>query len=145
MTSSAAKAYLKSDVSTAVGGQLILRLYDKATCCINMAEEAIREGDVQTKTQNLTRVLDIIHELTVSVNFEYQPIATQLFGLYSYMSQRVLDGCLQNDVAALKDVAGMLKELRSAWEEAVRKYPEAPGPNELALAGGAGPVEMGME
>jgi flagellar protein FliS len=145
MSTTAAKAYLKSDVTTAVEGQLILRLYDKAICCLSLAEEAIQTGDVNTKTQNLTRVLDIIHELTVSVNPVYEPIATNLFSLYSYMSQRVLKGCIQNDVEAVRDVAVMMKDLRPAWEQAVREHPVPPAREELTPAGGTESVGTEVE
>jgi flagellar protein FliS len=128
MHTTAARAYLNTDVTTAVGSQLILRLYDKAISCLSLGEEAIESGEMEVKSRHLTRVLDIIHELTVSINLDYEPIATNLFSLYGYMSQRVLDGCLRNNRAALHEVSTMFKDLRSSWEVAVRKNP---GPEDV--------------
>ncbi len=137
MHAEVSRAYLNADVSTAIGSQLILRLYDKALCCLKLAEESIERGEAETKAKHLTRVLDIIHELTVSINLDCEPIATNLLSLYSYLSQRVLDGCLRNDMTALEEVTGILKDLRSAWEVAVQKYPAPPPVN-----GGATNAEM---
>lgn len=146
MHTTAARAYLNTDVTTAVGSQLILKLYDKAISCLSLGEEAIESGEMEVKSRHLTRVLDIIHELTVSINLDYEPIATNLFSLYGYMSQRVLDGCLKNNRAALHEVSNMFKDLRSSWEVAIKKHPspaEAPAqpmealPQESQEAGAA--------
>jgi flagellar protein FliS len=144
MNTTVAKAYLSTDVNTAEGSQLILRLYDKAVTCLSLGEEAMLEGNIEAKAQHLTRVLDIIHELTVSVNLDFQPVATNLFNLYSYMSQRVLNGCLRNDTAALHEVSTMLKDLRSAWEVAIEKHPAPAVPEEASISNSIpGPVEAG--
>ena len=139
----ATKVYLDTDVNTASGGYLILRLYDKAISCLKLGREAMEKANYETSANHLTRVLDIIHELMVSINLDYQPIATNLFSLYSYTSQRVLDASLRNDPAILEEVIRMLKDLRSAWEEAVRKYPDVSAVDEAHLNGHAGPAKAG--
>lgn len=135
MNIATAKAYITSDVGTASEGQLLLRLYDKAISCLNLSMEALERGDGETVGRHTTRVLDIIHELMVSVNLDYQPVATNLLSLYSYMSQRVLKGCINRQAAPMREVVDMLHDLRSAWEAAVKKYPSPSTVEPAALAG----------
>jgi flagellar protein FliS len=44
-------------------------------------------------------------------------IATNLAALYEYMTRRLTEGNLRNDPRALDEVADLLDEIRSGWEQ----------------------------
>ncbi len=119
MKRAASRAYLNTEVATAEGGQMILRLYDKALSCITLGMEAIERGDQDVKSQHLSRAIDIVCELMASLDFDHQPIADNLYQLYSYMYRRLMEGSLHSDAKAAGEVLKMLQGLRSSWKVAV--------------------------
>ena len=47
-------------------------------------------------------------------------LAARLGALYDYMCARLLFANLHNNEAALREVAGLLQEIKGAWEEIAR-------------------------
>jgi len=118
------RSYKETQIKTATPGKLILMMYDGAIKNLNQAlqdmEDEHRRYD--SISNSLIKVQDIIAELMISLDFERGgEIAKNLFGLYVFMNQRLLDGNIKKDKAPLEEVKTLLIELRGAWAEAADK------------------------
>jgi flagellar protein FliS len=125
----AAKAYAQIGVETGVHAadpvKLVLMLYDGALLAITDAQRHMAAGGIAAKGQAISRAISIIDGgLKVSLDTSRGgAIATQLFELYEYMGRRLLLASLRNDPAGLAEIAGLLRELRSAWAELAANKP----------------------
>jgi flagellar secretion chaperone FliS len=118
-----AQAYQRVNVETGIEGasphKLILMLFDGAILAINQATVSMRLGDIPGKGLAVSRAIDIITQGLQSSLDQASggELAERLNALYDYMGQRLLFANLKNSEAALKEVAGLLGELRGAWEK----------------------------
>ncbi|MGY6277336.1 flagellar export chaperone FliS [Methylomonas sp. MgM2] len=98
--------------------QLIVMLFDGALERIAIAKGAIERGDIEEKGQKIGRAIAIIDGLRASLDKQAGgEIAENLDSLYDYMQRRLFDANLQSDIAALFEVADLIKEIKSAWME----------------------------
>lgn len=112
------RAYKQTGVKTASGGKLIVMLYDE---CIKQLKNACRELEVQHPSLDLAhnaivKAQDIIAELIVSLDFERGgDIAQNLFHLYMYFNQKLVDANLSKESSNLIEICSHMTELREAW------------------------------
>jgi flagellar protein FliS len=120
---SPAASYARVGVETGVMGasrhQLVLMLFNGAQLAVTMAVSHLDAGNVPEKGSAITRAIDIISNgLRASLDLNAGgDLAQRLDSLYEYMSARLLYANIRNDAAALKEVSGLLGELKEAWEE----------------------------
>jgi flagellar protein FliS len=124
--------YKETQIKTANQGRLIVMLYEGAIKNINKALEFL--GDEHRRYDetgtSISKAQDIIAELMVSLDFEKGgDIAKNLFSLYIFMNQQLMQANLKKDEKTLIDVKEMLSELRDVWIEITKR----------------GDVEMGSE
>lgn len=109
--------YLETAVETASPARLIVMLYDGAIRFINEAAYAIRQRDYETKNHTLQRAQRILTELTCSLDFDKGgEIAQNLFRLYTYMHNQLVEANLEDSCERLEHVVSLLSELREAWD-----------------------------
>lgn len=113
------KVHLENGVDVANPHRLILMLFDGAILSLGSAAQAMREGNVGEKGKLISSTLGIISGgLQASLNLQVGgELSERLNGLYDYMCQRLLLANLHNDIAAIEEVANLLSELRSGWQE----------------------------
>lgn len=122
-TRSAANAYanvgLETGIVAASPHQLIIMLYEGAELAVRMAIKHINEGDITRKSAAISRASSIILEGLRSALDPKQggDIALQLDSLYAYMNQRLMLAHINNQVAPLEEVLGLLRELHGAWQQ----------------------------
>lgn len=122
----AAAAYRKVGVETksqtASPHELVLMLFDGAMAAVATATYQMDAGNIAEKGEAVSRAIDIIESgLKASLDYrEGGDLAERLGALYSYLTTRLLHANLHNDKAALKEVHGLLDELRGAWAEIAR-------------------------
>lgn len=109
------KQYQNVAVSTASPVQLVVMLYDGAIRFCRTAEEAIAEGRFEAANADLQRAQAVLDELMGSLNMEVGEIAQNLFRLYEYMRFRLVQANIRKDPELVREVTGLLRELRSAW------------------------------
>jgi len=112
------RSYRQTRVKTASQGQLIVMLYDEGLRQISTAENQLGSGQPKLDLAHnaIVKAQDIITELMVSLDFEKGGrIAQNLFHLYMYFNQRLVDANLSKDIAGLKEVHRLMSELRDAW------------------------------
>lgn len=110
--------YKESNVMTASPENLTLMLYNGALKFIGQAQIYIDQKNIPKAHEAIIRTQAIIQELNITLDTQYE-IAQQLRSLYTYILERLVDANIRKDKAILEEVAGMVKELRDAWKEAM--------------------------
>lgn len=112
------KVGVESGVIAADPHQLISMLYQGALQAIANAKNGILRKDIAAKGRAISHAISIINEgLNASLDKKVGgELAHNLASLYVYMSNRLLAANMNNDVAALDEVAHLLADLKGAWE-----------------------------
>jgi flagellar protein FliS len=109
--------YLETAVETASPARLIVMLYDGAIRFIHEAAHAMRQRDYETQNNKLQRAQKILAELISSLDFDKGgEIAENLFRLYTYMYNQLVEANLQDAPERLEHVVNLLSDLREAWD-----------------------------
>ncbi len=121
----AVAAYARTEVETGIESarpeQLIIMLYDGALKAIYKAKADMLRNDPASKGASVSKAIAIIEDgLRGALDLKVGEIATNLDALYEYMSNKLLVANLKNDRSALDEVAKLLTDLKSAWEELER-------------------------
>jgi len=113
-------AYKETRVKTAGRGRIIVMLYDEAIKQLDTATELLEQKTKQLDKVNnaITKAQDILAELMVSLDFEQGgEIARNLFRLYLYFNDELMEANLKKEVEPLRGVRRYLAELRAAWKQ----------------------------
>jgi flagellar protein FliS len=119
----AISAYQKVGVDAAIEvadpHRLILLLFSGAQAAIGNARAAMQQQQIAARGEAISKAIDIIRNgLKVSLDREKGgEIAERLDALYDYLVLRLLKANLNNDLAALAEVADLLEEIHGAWRE----------------------------
>src|SRR5690554_3686627 len=91
--------YLETAVETASPARLIVMLYDGAIRFINNAIDAMQNRQYEQQNYYLQRAQKILAELISSLDFDKGgEIAENLFRLYTYMYNQLVEANLQDSV-----------------------------------------------
>lgn len=117
----AAKRYqavgVASGVMDATPHRLVQMLLDGAVEKIATAKGAMERNDVPEKGKYIVWAITIIGGLRSSLDLtKGGEIAANLESLYDYMERRLTKANIEDDVTILAEVAGLLSEIRDAWE-----------------------------
>jgi flagellar protein FliS len=124
----AAYKYLETQVTTTNQGELLILLYDGAIKFLNQAKEKIALKDYAGKGILISKALDIVNELTGSLNKDRGgDLAEQLGNLYFYCNSRLLQANLKMDAAIIEEVVNILSGLRNAYAEILNSGAASPG------------------
>ena len=105
-------------VDEADGHELITLLFDTLTLRITQAKKSIEENDINEKIVRLTKALNIIDGLRVSLNHEEGgEIAKNLDDLYDYMQRRLVEANATNDISILIEINSLVDEIKGAWAQ----------------------------
>ena len=124
MNNNPLNAYRETKIKTAGQAKLIVMLYDEAIKQIEYAESYLEEdAKALDKVNNaLGKAQDCITELMASLNFDKGgEIAQNLFNLYMFFNQQLMQANIDKDKKPMELVKGHLNELREAWIEADKK------------------------
>ena len=117
----AAKQYQSLDTASTIEDasphRLIQLLMERALAKIGIARGHMERGEAQHKGSNISDAINIIEGLQASLNHKANERMSENFdALYSYMMRRLLEANLHNDEGILDEVAGLLRELKEAWD-----------------------------
>ena len=122
-TKSGIQAYAQVSVESAVLSasphQLVVLLFDGALRAMKKAVILIEQGDIPGKGQALGKAINIISNgLQSGLNHEVGgELATNLDSLYDYMTRRLLQANIHNDIDAINEVMELLNNIADAWKE----------------------------
>lgn len=130
--------YQVTRVQTASPEQLLLMLFDGAIRYLQRAQEALKEDAAVGGETWIRKAAAILDELDHTLNPEAGgEVADNLHRLYAYCHYRLIQARTKGDDAACAEVARLLRELRSGFQEAARAL-RAAAPAQAV--GGKGPA-----
>lgn len=110
--------YRKQAVSTASPLELIIMLYDAALRHCESGLKAMEKGDIEEQNKHLTKAQTLLTELVASLDMERGgEIAQNLFGLYSFCLNSLLEANVHDSQEPVLQVIHVLTELRTAWDQ----------------------------
>ncbi len=103
-------------VEQANGHELIRLLLETLSVRITEAKACIQEDDISEKITRLTKALNILDGLRMSLNIEEgKEIAENLDDLYDYMQRQLVKANAYNDIDILDEVKALVEEIKEAW------------------------------
>ena len=106
-----------SSVEDASPHRLIQLMMERTLTKIALAKGHMERGEIAPKGENITDAINIINGLQASLNHKADETMSANFdALYAYMMRRLLEANLHDDVSALDEVSGLLRELKEAWD-----------------------------
>lgn len=111
--------YQQNQLLSASPAKLLLAAYDGAIRFCRAGAEKMEEGKLDEQSVNLNKALAIVCELLTTLNEEVDPpLVARLKSLYTYLIEKLAHANLNQDRAALKEVLGILVQLRETWAQA---------------------------
>lgn len=118
ITARGIETYRQVEVQSRSPLELVVMLYDGAIAAVSEASAAAAQGDVRRRGAAISRALTIVCTLQENLNLERGgTVAVELDRLYQYLTRRLLDVTIKQDVAALPEIHKLLAGLRDAWHQ----------------------------
>ncbi|PAY01267.1 flagellar export chaperone FliS [Pseudoalteromonas sp. HM-SA03] len=115
------KNYQREALKTRVAGadryEIIQMLMSGAIEKMVLAKVTIEKKHLEAKAEHISKASAIIDALRGSLDFNVGGEVTEnLYALYSYMLDRLLEASVKNDPDIIDEVSNLLKEIKSAWD-----------------------------
>jgi flagellar protein FliS len=118
MPSNPYAAYLEASIFTAEPVELVRMLYRAAFESVCGARTALAAGDILGRSEAISKALEILRELSFSLQHESEPtMAQNLVELYDYMQRRLIEAHTTQSDGPLGEVAGLLANMADAWNK----------------------------
>ena len=108
--------YNSSSVMTMTPGQLVIFLFDKAAFSACKAAYLIKKNKPGQAHEEIIRAENIILYLTDILDFRV-PIAEQLYPIYEYIRETLIQANIKKDCGMLDQAARLLSELKDTWAQ----------------------------
>lgn len=96
--------------------ELIMMLYDGAIDNLVRAKGCIQRNDFAGKGETLGRALTILGGLQGFLDMEKGgDLSKNLDALYDYCSRKLYEATKENDLDAIDEVLGLIREVREGW------------------------------
>lgn len=98
---------------------LVAMVYETLLECLTTARGAIEQRDILLKVKKLNHAMRLLQEGLVT-NLDLRnggELANNLYNLYNYCMLRITQANANNDVAALDEVAGLIRTLADGWKQ----------------------------
>lgn len=121
MTPKAMNAYnaikAHADVCDASPHQLVLLLMKSAIDRMNFAKGAILRVEIENRTKQINKTIDIIYALRNALDFEQGgEISQNLDSLYAYILIQLSKANSENDSSKLDECISLLSTIKEGWE-----------------------------
>ena len=115
------KNYQREALKTRVAGadryQIIQMLMMGALEKLVLAKVSIERKELEGKSENISKASAIINSLRDCLDFEVGgEVVENLYMLYTYMLDTLLDASLENNIEKIDEVAGLIKEIKAGWD-----------------------------
>ena len=112
------EAYAAGNMTGSNPMQLIIALYEGCISAVQEAERCFVTGDVMGRSSAVTKGVNILAELQISLKqdqAEAAELTANLKNLYGYMQQRLLDAHMKKTAEPLAEVEGLLRTMLESW------------------------------
>lgn len=124
---------------------LVLMLLDACAERLATAGGCIERGEIVRKAKLLHSCVTLLAELRGSLNLaEGGPLAENLSRLYDYMMRQLLLANVNSEAGPVKEVLGLLNDIRSAWLAIGPQVRTAAESGARAMRGGDSAARQGM-
>lgn len=108
---------LETGVAAASPQKLVVMLYDGVIVALLSAINHIKASNIAAKGASISKAITIIDNgLRASLDRKAGgEIAENLDALYDYMSRRLLQANIKNDITIIEEIHGLMSNLREAW------------------------------
>ena len=97
--------------------RLIQLLFEGGLERLASAKGHLQRGEFARKGEQIGKAIDIIDGLRASLNEAAGgDLARNLDALYDYMERRLLEANLKSDPVLIDEVAGLLHDVKEAWD-----------------------------
>lgn len=129
------KAYRVAAIQGGSLPDVFIQAYDRVAVLLHSAASAIDSRDIEKKTVDLNRALEIIFHLQNALNLEKGgEVAQTLSSFYSLIWREVIKGSARLDAGVIRQAAAHVAEVRKVWERSLA----ISGPDEAPAAQSAG-------
>ena len=119
--------------------QLVLLMMQGVLDSIATAKGHLERGEVSVKGEQIGRAIQLLEGLRTALDKDSGgEIAANLERLYEYSARRLLAANMSDSREILDEIAGLLGEIKSAWEQISRQPDVIAAAAEVAGADGAG-------
>lgn len=113
--------YKNNSVNYASKEQLLLMLLDGSVKFAKTARQAIVEKDIEKAHKNLIKTQEIFTELRISLDTSAGEWAEQLFKVYGFINDRLLEANIKKDIKIMDEVIPLIEDVRELWYDAEKK------------------------
>lgn len=115
--------YLETEVFSADPVKLVCMLYRGAIDATGAARRRLKERQIRERSREIMRALEILRELSRSLDPEYGQISRPLSDLYAYMQTRLIEANSKQIDPPLAEVEQLLSTLLEGWKAVVPAAP----------------------
>ena len=109
---------LKTRLASADPFEVTQMLMEGALESMKIAKINIDTKDLENKSKFIAKATTIIDTLRLSLDYEAGgEISINLSDLYRYMSERLLEASIGNDIAKIDEVIDLLSGIKGAWDQ----------------------------
>jgi flagellar protein FliS len=115
--------YLETEVFSADPVKLVCMLYRGAIEATSAARRRLKDRQIRERSREIMRTVEILRELTRSLDPQYEQISRPLRDLYAYMQERLLEANSKQIDQPLAEVEQLLSTLLEGWKAVVPPTP----------------------
>jgi len=115
--------YLETEVYSADPVKLVCMLYRGAIEATGAARRHLKVRQIRERSREIMRALEILRELTRSLDPQYEQISRPLRDLYTYMQTRLIEANARQIDEPLAEVEQLLSTLLEGWKAVVPVAP----------------------
>lgn len=109
---------LKTRLASADPFEVTQMLMEGAVESMKIAKINIENKDLENKSKFIAKATTILDTLRLSLDYEAGgEISINLSDLYRYMSERLLEASIGNDIVKIDEVIDLLSGIKGAWDQ----------------------------
>jgi flagellar protein FliS len=119
---------IRHEVETASPHRLIQLMMERVITKIGIARGHLERNAISEKGIHIGDAISIVNALQASLNHKPNSRLSGNFdALYDYMSRRLLEANITNNPEILNEVAGLMREMKEAWDAIAPEVARAAG------------------
>lgn len=119
--------YLETEVYSADPVKLVCMLYRGAIDATAAARRHLEDRRIRERSRQILRAVEILRELSRSLDPQYEQISRPLRDLYAYMQTRLIEANTKQIDEPLAEVERLLSTLLDGWKAVVPAAPLVAG------------------